>query len=318
MRWRLLAALALAGLAACATAPPPLPPAGHHLGALRRRDAAAGRGALEPRARRGLPRPDLRARERRAARPAAALRDAGPRLPALAGARALPAATSRRCSPGCAPRPASTSPRPATRPRPRSSSRRCPRRRSPGSSRPPPASSCRARRDWQGFMRRRSEARVRWPDQATLERAAIFLPLDTTPQDVRDCLNEEITQALGPADDLYRLPDTDLERRQLPRHGDAVRHADPAHALPAGAPQRHDAATRSAAVLPRRARPHQPEGPRPAAPAARRESPAWDEAIETALSRDAPRAAAARGRGSPPARSPPRCARSTTGSASRC
>ena len=62
--------------------------------------------------------------------------------------------------------------------------------------------------DWKGFMNRRPDARVRWPDQPTLEGAAIFLPLDTTPQDVRDCLNEEVTQALGPADDLYRLPDT--------------------------------------------------------------------------------------------------------------
>ena len=40
--------------------------------------------------------------------------------------------------------------------------------------------------DWRGFMRRRPEERLRWPDQATLKRAAIFLPLDTTPQDVRD------------------------------------------------------------------------------------------------------------------------------------
>ena len=62
--------------------------------------------------------------------------------------------------------------------------------------------------DWQGFMRRRAGERLRWPDQATLGRAAIFLPVDTTPQDVRDCLAEEITQALGPANDLYRLPDS--------------------------------------------------------------------------------------------------------------
>jgi hypothetical protein len=62
--------------------------------------------------------------------------------------------------------------------------------------------------DWKGFRQRQSDARVRWPDQATLGEAAIFLPLDTTPQDVRDCLHEEITQALGPADDLYRLPDS--------------------------------------------------------------------------------------------------------------
>ena len=62
--------------------------------------------------------------------------------------------------------------------------------------------------DWQSFLRRSASARLRWPDQATLGKAAIFLPLDTTPQDVRDCLAEEITQALGPANDLYRLPDS--------------------------------------------------------------------------------------------------------------
>ena len=62
--------------------------------------------------------------------------------------------------------------------------------------------------DWAGFIRRRPEDRVRWSDQKQLGEAAIFLPPDTTPQDVRDCLNEEITQALGPANDLYRLPDS--------------------------------------------------------------------------------------------------------------
>jgi len=62
--------------------------------------------------------------------------------------------------------------------------------------------------DWRSFMRRRSDGRLRWGEQDQLRGAAIFLPLDTTPQDVRDCLNEEITQALGPANDLYRLPNT--------------------------------------------------------------------------------------------------------------
>ncbi|MEM8572484.1 MAG: DUF2927 domain-containing protein, partial [Pseudomonadota bacterium] len=42
----------------------------------------------------------------------------------------------------------------------------------------------------------------------TLQQAIIFIPPDTTPQDIRDCLHEEVTQALGPANDLYRLPDT--------------------------------------------------------------------------------------------------------------
>ncbi len=63
-------------------------------------------------------------------------------------------------------------------------------------------------RDWQGFQSRRAETHPRWSDQKSLGEAAIFLPLDTTPQDVRDCLAEEITQALGPANDLYRLPDS--------------------------------------------------------------------------------------------------------------
>lgn len=62
--------------------------------------------------------------------------------------------------------------------------------------------------NWREFRRRRNADRLRWADQDTLRGAAIFLPVDTAPQDVRDCLNEEITQALGPANDLYRLPDT--------------------------------------------------------------------------------------------------------------
>jgi hypothetical protein len=61
---------------------------------------------------------------------------------------------------------------------------------------------------WRGFVRKRPEAVARWGDLTTLGRAAIFLPADTTPQDVRDCLHEELTQALGPANDLYRVADS--------------------------------------------------------------------------------------------------------------
>ena len=61
---------------------------------------------------------------------------------------------------------------------------------------------------WADFMRDRDAPQLRWSEQRTLRRAAIFLPPDTTPQDLRDCLNEEVTQALGPANDLYRLPDS--------------------------------------------------------------------------------------------------------------
>lgn len=62
--------------------------------------------------------------------------------------------------------------------------------------------------DWRSFVRGTDRARPRWTEQHTLRGAAIYLPRDTTPQDLRDCLHEEITQALGPANDLYRLPDS--------------------------------------------------------------------------------------------------------------
>jgi hypothetical protein len=142
--------------------------------------------------------------------------------------------------------------------------------------------------DWKGFRQRQSDARVRWPDQATLGEAAIFLPLDTTPQDVRDCLHEEITQALGPADDLYRLPDsiwnddnfhgmatpfdmTILRTLYQPEFRSGMRRAEAAKALP----KVLDRVNPKGRGLPRTAR----------AP----ESRAWAKAIEAALDRGAPR-----------------------------
>ncbi len=62
--------------------------------------------------------------------------------------------------------------------------------------------------NWTEFRRKSRRARLRWSEQATLGRTAIFVPSDSTPQDVRDCLHEEIGQALGPANDVYRLPDS--------------------------------------------------------------------------------------------------------------
>ncbi|PIE12531.1 MAG: ATP-dependent transcriptional regulator [Rhodobacterales bacterium] len=40
------------------------------------------------------------------------------------------------------------------------------------------------------------------------ERLAVFVPNDASPQEVRDCLHEELAQAVGPLNDLYRLPDS--------------------------------------------------------------------------------------------------------------
>ncbi len=143
--------------------------------------------------------------------------------------------------------------------------------------------------DWQSFLHRRPDDRLRWSDQRTLERAVIFLPLDTTPQDVRDCLNEEVTQALGPANDLYRLPDTIWNDDNF--HGLATPF-DMLMLRTLYQPEFHSGMSRpeAAAVLPRvlartnpkgRGLPRQPRQP---------ESKAWKDSIETALSRDAPRA----------------------------
>jgi hypothetical protein len=142
--------------------------------------------------------------------------------------------------------------------------------------------------DWRGFLRRRPDARVRWPDQATLGRAAIFLPSDTTPQDVRDCLAEELTQALGPANDLYRLPDSIWNDDNF--HGMAtpfdmlILRALYQPELASGM-SREEVARALPRVLDRvnpegRGLPRQPRQP---------ESKAWATAIEAALSRDAPR-----------------------------
>ena len=56
-------------------------------------------------------------------------------------------------------------------------------------------------------MARRS-LRVNWSRLERRERLAIFLPADASPQEVRDCLHEELAQAIGPLNDLYRLPDS--------------------------------------------------------------------------------------------------------------
>ncbi len=62
--------------------------------------------------------------------------------------------------------------------------------------------------DWGAFRRARRSDAMDWATLETRTRAAIFIPNDTSPQDVRDCLHEELAQAIGPLNDLYRLPDS--------------------------------------------------------------------------------------------------------------
>jgi hypothetical protein len=58
------------------------------------------------------------------------------------------------------------------------------------------------------FRKARRKPQTDWTRLHSREKLAIFLPNDVSPQEVRDCLHEELAQALGPLNDLYRLPDS--------------------------------------------------------------------------------------------------------------
>jgi hypothetical protein len=61
---------------------------------------------------------------------------------------------------------------------------------------------------WAEFRGARNSRAMDWTTLETRERVAVFIPNDVAPQEVRDCLHEEVAQALGPLNDLYRLPDS--------------------------------------------------------------------------------------------------------------
>ncbi len=54
----------------------------------------------------------------------------------------------------------------------------------------------------------RRKSSTNWALLKSRKKLAIFVPNDTSPQETRDCLHEELAQALGPLNDLYRLPDS--------------------------------------------------------------------------------------------------------------
>ncbi|HKK97138.1 MAG TPA: DUF2927 domain-containing protein [Marivita sp.] len=58
------------------------------------------------------------------------------------------------------------------------------------------------------YRQARRSNRVNWGKITERTRLAIFLPNDASPQEARDCLHEELAQALGPLNDLYRLPNS--------------------------------------------------------------------------------------------------------------
>ncbi|WP_456388898.1 DUF2927 domain-containing protein [Profundibacter sp.] len=61
---------------------------------------------------------------------------------------------------------------------------------------------------WTQYRKQRRSNITSWASLTKRDQIAIFLPGDVSPQEVRDCLHEELAQALGPLNDLYRLPDS--------------------------------------------------------------------------------------------------------------
>ena len=61
---------------------------------------------------------------------------------------------------------------------------------------------------WSDYRSARRTDRVDWTTLTTRDRVAVFIPTDTAPQEIRDCLHEEVAQALGPLNDLYQLSDS--------------------------------------------------------------------------------------------------------------
>ncbi|WP_425465466.1 DUF2927 domain-containing protein [Palleronia caenipelagi] len=61
---------------------------------------------------------------------------------------------------------------------------------------------------WTEFEAARSGNRLDWATLPRRDRVTVFLPGDVAPQDQRDCLHEEMAQALGPLNDLFRLTDS--------------------------------------------------------------------------------------------------------------
>ncbi len=61
---------------------------------------------------------------------------------------------------------------------------------------------------WSEYKAARNTEQTDWTKLTERTRMTVFLPGDVAPQEMRDCLHEEIAQALGPVNDLYRLSDS--------------------------------------------------------------------------------------------------------------
>ncbi len=136
---------------------------------------------------------------------------------------------------------------------------------------------------WAQFRQQRRGGITSWASLTERSQIAIFLPGDVSPQEVRDCLHEELAQALGPLNDLYRLPDSVFNDDNFQT---VLTGFDMLILRAYYAPEMHNGMTRSqaAATLPRVLARLNPRGQRaPTGPIIGLSSRAWINAIETAL-----------------------------------
>ena len=61
---------------------------------------------------------------------------------------------------------------------------------------------------WDDFRAKRNSPATDWTTLTARDRLSIFVPSDGSAQEARDCMHEELAQALGPINDLYRLSDS--------------------------------------------------------------------------------------------------------------
>ncbi|WP_299409423.1 DUF2927 domain-containing protein [uncultured Roseobacter sp.] len=132
------------------------------------------------------------------------------------------------------------------------------------------------------FRAARRSPRTNWALLQTRERLAIIVPSDVSPQEVRDCLHEELAQALGPLNDLYRLPNSvfndDNVHTVLTNFDMLILRATYAPELKSG--MSRDAVARRLPAIFARINPRGQTGPRPRPDRTPQE---WSSAIQTAL-----------------------------------
>lgn len=142
---------------------------------------------------------------------------------------------------------------------------------------------------WDEFRRLRRSPELDWTTLTVRENAAVFIPADAAPQEVRDCLHEELAQALGPLNDLYRLPDSvfndDNMHAVLTDFDMTILRAFYSPALQSGM-TRADVAARLPGILSA----INPGGDGGGAPPVNDTSRDWIDAIETAVTGSAPMA----------------------------